>query len=74
VALFQADRRQPKFFVSLVPLNMHMGGLISIRRIKEQPVRPRAKNSWQFVSVYMADGQIWGGLCNVPAQASDVPP
>jgi hypothetical protein len=40
---------------------MHVGRLISIRRVKEQPVWSRAKNGWQRIPVYTASTQIGAG-------------
>ena len=69
-AALQADWFQPELRLSVFPLDMHVGRFVSIRRVKEQPVWPRAKNGWQRIPVYTASTQIGAGRLTSPLTAS----
>ncbi len=45
----------------LFPLDMNMGRLIPVRRVKEQPVRPRTKNGWQLKPIVQKLGETCRG-------------
>jgi hypothetical protein len=56
--LLQADPVQPKLRRSLFPLDMHVGRLIPIRRVKKYPVWPRPKNGWQRIQCTRPAGRL----------------
>jgi hypothetical protein len=52
-AILEPDRIKPEFGVHVIPLDMNMRGLMTIRGVKEKPIGSTSENGRHRLTIYI---------------------